>query len=99
MRQYIPTSHRIYHSTIIPYTKKQLENIEKKNIPKLYAKCGYSRNTAIAILQAPKELGGGEFLPLQVAAGTGYVTHFLQHWRTPEEDAGKIIQFFMAWTQ
>ena len=80
-------------------TKRQLANIEKKNIPKIYSKCGYNRNTARAILQGPKELGGGGFVPLQVVAGTGYVTHFLKHWRTPTEDAGKIIRIVMAWTQ
>ena len=35
-------------------TKKQLSDIEKKNLPKLYVKCGYNRNTARAILQGPK---------------------------------------------
>ena len=80
-------------------TTKQLRNIEKSSIPKILAKCGYNRKTATAIMNGPKELGGGGFLPLTVVAGVGYVLHFLKHWRSPEEDASKIVRIVMAWTQ
>jgi hypothetical protein len=42
-------------------------------------------------------LSGGGFTPLHVTAGTGYVTHFLKNWRTPEEDIGKKLCIVYAW--
>jgi hypothetical protein len=67
-------------------------------MPKLYACCGFNRNTSRAVLAGPIELGGGGFTPLKVVAGTGYVTHFLENWRTPNEDIGKKIRIVYAWT-
>jgi hypothetical protein len=67
-------------------------------MPKLYAKCGFNRNTSRAALDGPIELGGGGFTPLYVTAGTGYVTHFLKNWRTPTEDIGKQLRIVYAWT-
>jgi hypothetical protein len=79
-------------------SKKQLQKIEKASLPKIYAKCGYNRNTSRAVLAGPIELGGGGFTPLYVTAGTGYVTHFLKNWRTPTEDIGKQLRIVYAWT-
>ncbi|OEU15138.1 hypothetical protein FRACYDRAFT_239817 [Fragilariopsis cylindrus CCMP1102] len=79
-------------------SEKQLRKIEKASMPKLYACCGFNRNTSRAVLAGPIELGGGGFTPLKVVAGTGYVTHFLKNWRTPEEDIGKKIRIVYAWT-
>jgi hypothetical protein len=79
-------------------SEKQLKTIEKASMPKIYARCGYNRNTARAVLAGPIELGGGGFTPLYVTAGTGYVTHFLKNWRTPTEDIGKQVRIVYAWT-
>jgi hypothetical protein len=70
-------------------SKQQLKKIEQACMPKLYAKCGFNRNTSRAVLSAPIELGRLGFTPLYVTAGTGYVTHFLKNWRTPTEDIEK----------
>ena len=78
---------------------KQLINIEKKTLPRLYARCGFNRNTARAVLQGPTDLGGGGFRPLQTTAGSGYVTHFLKFFRSPQEDVGKLIRISLAWAQ
>jgi hypothetical protein len=67
-------------------------------MPKLYARCGFNRNTLRAVLAGPIELGGGGFTPLYVTAGSGYVTHFLKNWRTPTEDIGKQLRIVYAWT-
>jgi hypothetical protein len=67
-------------------SKQQLKKIKQACMPKLYAKCGFIRNTSRTVLATPMELGGGGFTPLYVTAGTGYVTHFLKNWRTPIED-------------
>jgi hypothetical protein len=66
-------------------------------MPKLYAKCGFNRNTSRAVLTATIELGGRGFTPLYVTAGTGYVTHFLKDWRTPTEDIGKQLRIVYTW--
>ncbi|OEU08199.1 hypothetical protein FRACYDRAFT_249987 [Fragilariopsis cylindrus CCMP1102] len=79
-------------------TEKQLKKIEKASMPKVYAKCGFNRNTSRAVLAGPIELGGGGFTPLYVTAGTGYVTHFLKNWRTPTEDIGKQLRIVYAWS-
>jgi hypothetical protein len=78
-------------------SKQQLKKIKQSFMPKLYAKCGFNRNTSRAVLAAPIELGGGGFTPLYVTAGTGYVTHFLKNWRTPTEDIGKQLRIVYAW--
>ncbi|OEU21556.1 hypothetical protein FRACYDRAFT_235180 [Fragilariopsis cylindrus CCMP1102] len=77
---------------------KQLISIEKASMPQIYAKCGFNRNTARAVLAGPIELGGGGFTPLKVTAGAGYVTHFLKNWRTITEDIGKHTRIVYAWT-
>jgi hypothetical protein len=79
-------------------SEKQLKTIEKASMPKLYAKCGFNRNTSRAVLAGPIELGGGGFTPLYATAGTGYVTHFLKNWRTPTEDIGKQLRIVYAWS-
>jgi hypothetical protein len=79
-------------------SEKQLKSIETESMPKLYAACGYNRNTSRAVLAGPEELSGGGFTPLKVIAGTGYVLHFLKNWRTPSEDIGKTLRIVFAWT-
>jgi hypothetical protein len=77
-------------------SKQQLKKIEQACMSKLYAKCGFNRNTSKAVLAAAIELGGEGFTPLYVTAGTGYVTHFLKNWRTPTEDIQKQLQIVYA---
>ena len=38
-------------------------------------------------------------MPLTVSTGTGYVLHFLKHWRTPHEEAGRLLPVTLAWYQ
>ena len=80
-------------------SEKQLKLIERKTLPKIFAKCGFNRNTARSILFGPQEIGGGGFVPLYAVAGTGYIKHFLKHWRTPKEQAGKILRIVLLWSQ
>ena len=75
----------------------QLQQIEQKTLLRIYAKCGYNRNTAKVILQGPRELGGAGFTPLRAAAGA--VVHFLRYWRTPKEETGKLLRIVTAWYQ
>ena len=80
-------------------SRKQLTTIEQKTLPQIFAKCGYMRNTSRKILFGPAPIGGGGFIPLYAVAGAGYVQHFLKHWRTPKEQAGRLVRIVLAWSQ
>ena len=34
-----------------------------------------------------------------MTAGTDYVAHFLKYFRSPHEDAGKLMHVVLAWTK
>mmetsp|Transcript_22813 Transcript_22813/g.50924 ORF Transcript_22813/g.50924 Transcript_22813/m.50924 type:complete len:438 (-) Transcript_22813:647-1960(-) len=78
---------------------KQLSDIEKKTLPRLYARCGFNQNTSRAILQGPADLGGAGFTPLKTVSGSGYIAHFLKKICSPQEDVGKLVRTMLAWTQ
>ena len=80
-------------------SRKQLQHIERKSLPQIFAKCGFMRNTHRKILFGPEALGGGGFVPLYAIAGSGYIQHFLKHWRTPKEEAGTLLRIVVAWSQ
>ena len=58
-------------------SKKQLNSIERKTLPKIKAMCGFNQNTSKAIMEAPIELSGGGFTPLHVTASASSVMHFV----------------------
>ena len=76
---------------------KQLDDIKKKALPKIYSKCGYNRNTKREILKGSNALGRGGFIPLKASTGSGYVMHLLKYWRSSEEESSKIICILYAW--
>ena len=77
---------------------KQLYDIKKKALPKIYSKCRYNRNTKREILKGPKALGGGGFIPLKASVGSKYVMHLLKYWRSSqEEECSKMICILYAW--
>ena len=80
-------------------TDTQVKKIESVSLPKISAKCGYNRATALPIRGGPKELGGAGFYAILNIIGAARVQHFLKNWRTPWEDIGKALRITMAWTQ
>ena len=80
-------------------TSTQYQKIQQKTMPRIFAKCGFNRNTSRKVLFGPQHLGGGGFIPLQAVAGAGYVQHFLKQWRSPAEEIGKVLRIFTAWSQ
>ena len=78
---------------------KQLDKIQRQNFSRIFAKCGYNRNTAKAIMHGPIDMAGGGFTPLRVTAGSGYVIHFLKNWRTGNEIIGKTMRIVYTWYQ
>jgi hypothetical protein len=96
--------HAIY-AAILTYVLPQchflsdaLRKSEKKSMPNLYAKCGFSRKTPQALLFAPREYGGGGFLHWDIIQGEGQILHFLKHWRT-ESTISTTLRINLAWCQ
>ena len=80
-------------------TDKQVKKIESVSVPKIMAKCGYNRTTALPIRGGPKKLGGAGFYSFLNTIGASRVQHFLKNWKTPWEDIGKALRIAMSWTQ
>ena len=79
-------------------SKRQLDDVQKKAMAIIVARCGYNRNTKKEVLYGPLELGGANFRPLYVMQGTGQVQLFVRHWRLNSE-AGKLLKIAVAWFQ
>ena len=76
-----------------------MKKVESVSVPKIMAKCGYNRSTALSIRGGPKELGGAGFYSFQNTIGASRVQHFLKNWRTLWEDIGKALRIAITWTQ
>ena len=80
------------------FTEAQLQNIQRKAMSIIIAKCGYNRNTKKAIIYGPLEYGGGNFRRLYDQQGIGQVHLFMQHWRK-KTTAGKLLRCAVEWAQ
>ena len=80
-------------------TEKKVKKIESVSVPKIMAKCGYNRTTALQIRGGPKELGGAGFYLFLNTIGASRVQHFWKNWKTLWEDIGKALHIAMSWTQ
>jgi exonuclease III len=79
-------------------TKNQLDNIQRKAMSIIVARCGYNRNTKKEILYGPLALGGANFRHLYVQQGIGQVATFIRHWRM-RSTAGKLLRIAVSWFQ
>ena len=79
-------------------TRKQLDDVQRKAMSIMVARCGYNRNTKKEILYGPLELGGANFRSLYVQQGVGQAITFLKHWRL-RSTAGKLLRIAVAWFQ
>jgi hypothetical protein len=77
-----------------------LNTAQGKSIPLIFAKCGYMRTTAYAILFGPKCLGGegGVFIRWFTLQGEGQLILFIKHWRV-QDAAGHLLPIVVAWVQ
>jgi hypothetical protein len=80
------------------FTRKQLENIQRKFMANIFAKCGFNRHTKREILFGPAHLGGANFRSLYTVQGEGQVTAFIKYWRSPSQ-AGQLLRIAHAWAQ
>ena len=77
---------------------RQLDEIQRKAMSIMVARCGYNRNTKKEILYGPLELGGANFRHLYIQQGVGQVTTFVKHWRL-QSTAGKLLRIALEWFQ
>jgi hypothetical protein len=99
---------RFYHSCYLPsvtyplassfMTEKQLDEVQKKAMSIIVARCGFNRNTKKEILYGPKSLGGAEFRHLYVEQGVSQVSEFIRHWRSSSK-IGIMLRIAVAWIQ
>ena len=87
-----------YPLTCSSMTKAKCEDVQRKALSIIVARCGFNRNTKRTILYGPLELGGANFRHLYVQQGTGQITEFMRHWRA-YTTAGKLLRVALAWFQ
>ena len=68
-------------------------------MPKIIAKCGCNRNTALEIRGGPEELAEARFYSFKNTIGATGAQYFIKNWRMPKEDIGKALRIEMSWTQ
>ena len=78
-----------------------MDEIDKALLDRLVAASGYNWNMDNRIRQAPIKLGGAGFVPLKVYAYYRYIMNFIKHWRTPDNEIGKVLGTVMRgqWKQ
>ena len=81
------------------FTRSQLNTIDKKSMPTIYAKCGFNRNTSKAILQGPANIGGGGFVSIRVKQCSDLLQQFIKLWRSPQSRFSKLLRAILSWSQ
>ena len=87
-----------YPLTCSHMTYKQLDQVQRRAMSIIIARCGYNRHTKKEILYGPVEYGGANFQHLYMKQGIQQVTYFLRHWRL-DTTVGKMLQCALTWTQ
>ena len=86
--------HRNHFSSASAHNPKS----QRKSIPSIIAKCGYTHTTARAVISGPHKAGGAGFLHWEWLQGEGQIQTFLKHWRT-NSDISTALHIAMAWYQ
>ena len=80
------------------FTFKELSTVQRKAYRAMFAKCGFNRNTSLAILHGPSRYGGATFRHLYTEQGVGQVLSFLRHWRT-DLQTSTLLRVAVSWMQ
>jgi hypothetical protein len=75
-----------------------LDRAESKTLPSIIARCGYNRNTALALRYAPLSYGGCGFVRWSTMQGEGQVMLFIKHWRT-DTMISITLRVALSWSQ
>ena len=101
-----PESWKFYFAYYLPsvtyplssshFSSNQLDNVQKKALCILLARCGYNRNMKRAVVFGPTTYGGAGFLRLYDHQGIGQITTFLRHWRKGTV-VGQLLRVLITW--
>ena len=81
------------------FTRNELQQVGKKALNSIIARCGYNRHTHRAIVFGSTKYGGANFRHLYSIQGAGQLQVFLKYWRTPASQAGRLLRISVAWLQ
>ena len=81
------------------FSDQQMQLIQKKSMPLIYAKCGFNRNTSKAILQGPGRMGGGNFIMLEARQLSDMLRHFVKIWRQHTSKFSHLLRAILSWSQ
>ena len=87
-----------YPLPVCHFTQKQLQQLERKALPTIFARCGFNRNTSRTILFGPSRLNCGGFRPFSTEQGVGQLQFFVKHWSHPL-DIGRLLRIAVSWAQ
>jgi hypothetical protein len=87
-----------YPLPVCHFTLAQLQQLERKVLPALFAHCGFNRNTSRNVLFGPIRFGGAGFRPFCTEQGVGQLQFFVKHWTHPLEP-GQLLRVAVAWAQ
>ena len=79
-------------------TVSQLDNIQRRAMSIIVAKCAFNRHTKRAVLYGPIEYGGANFRLLSVSQGIQQTQYFLRHWRM-DSTVGRLLKCTLSWLQ
>jgi hypothetical protein len=87
-----------YPLPVCHFLPSQLQRLERKVLPALFARCGFCCNTSRNVLFGPTRLGGAGFWPFSTEQGVGQLQFFVKHWTHPLEP-GQLLCVAVAWAQ
>ena len=87
-----------YPLPICHFNARQLQQLEKRVLPTIFAWCGFNRNTSRNILFRPSSLNGGGFRPFSTEQGVGQLQFFVKHW-TNTLAIGQLLRIAVALAQ
>ena len=80
------------------FTSTALDNVQRRAMSNMIAKCGFNRHTKREVIYGPSKFGGANFRSLYSLQGTGQVCAFIKYWRSPCQ-AGQLLRHSTAWAQ
>jgi hypothetical protein len=92
---YLPSIYVLPQSFFEP---KDLDTAEKKSIRTIFAKEGYNRNTARALLYGPTDYAGAGHVRWKWLQGEGQIMNFLKYWRI-DGQISMMLRIAVSWYQ
>jgi hypothetical protein len=87
-----------YPLPVCHFSLSQLQSLERKVLPAIFARSGFNHNTSQNVLFGPTRLGGARFRPFSTEQGVGQLQFFVKHWTHPLEP-GQLLRVAVTWAQ